>query len=81
MSRNMCYCGKMCQKAGTFICSDCRKDPKKLSKARWHRDKQKMQQNIDEAAERETASLPREDAYTPMCGERIIQMMLRGDIR
>lgn len=62
----------------TPICYGCQRDEVKYRKARWKHEQNLRQQAIDKAAEQETQGLPRRDTFTPMMGEQIIAMMMRG---
>lgn len=61
------------------ICNNCRKVPAKLAKAVWIIAKQRMQERIDADAERDTRALKKGAAFTPLEGERIIELMKRGE--
>jgi hypothetical protein len=70
-----CPCGNTVHHKQSRICGECRADEGRLFKARmalWGMDD-------DEAAEADTASLPRKDAYTPFDGEYAVWKMQRGE--
>ena len=67
------------KKAPVPICKRCRADRRtkerlmdKWALIRWYR-------NADAEAERETANLPREDAFIPLTGEALVLKMQRGE--
>lgn len=75
----ICPCGNRCIRSNAVICEVCRRDPEKRGKAEWQRSLNVMRDRIDREAERDTKNLPRRDAFTPMMGESIVNMMMRDD--
>jgi DNA replicative helicase MCM subunit Mcm2 (Cdc46/Mcm family) len=61
------------------ICLDCKKDPRKFQAAIYKYERYLDEQRLNIQANRETRRLPREDAYTPLMGERLVERMQRGD--
>lgn len=61
------------------ICLSCRSDPKRRSAAVWKHEMNRLQKRIDDEAENDTRNLPREDAYNPLVGNRLVEKMIRGE--
>jgi len=61
------------------ICPTCRADRTIVTAIRDRLALQRQKERIEDEAERETRSLPREDSYIPLTGEALVLRMLRGD--
>lgn len=67
------------KKAPVPICKKCRADRRLRDQAMHAWRDLRWAKNIEEEAQRETASLPREDSYIPLTGEALVLKMLRGE--
>ena len=59
------------------ICYGCQRDVKRYAKARLIHKANLRQEAVDRIAELETARLERKDTFTPLMGEKLIEMMQR----
>lgn len=61
------------------ICLTCRKNKDVFQQAVYRYERMLDEERMHAQAARETEGLPRRDTFTPIMGERAVEMMLRGD--
>jgi len=61
------------------LCPECRATPTIVNAVKDRMQVERWKQRIEDEAEAETASLPRQDSYIPLTGEALVLRLQRGE--